>query len=185
MTEKSLSSRRFSDPDDVDFQVIRGVESFQGFYRREIRKVTALAYAFTGSAAAAEDIAQESMLAAYRRWDEVGRLENPGAWVRRVIANQSVSAVRRRLVEARGLHRLALQGRDLVEPDLPSDSEWVWVQVRRLPRRQAQAVTLYYLEHLTMPEIAEILGCSAETVSTHLRRGRATLEKYLSKGERT
>lgn len=185
MTEKSLSSDRFTGIQDDDSPVIRGVEPFNGFYRREIRKVTALAYALSGSAAAAEDIAQESMLAAYRRWDEVGRLENPGAWVRRVIANQSVSTIRRRVVEANGIRRLAQQENGVIEPDLPSDSEWVWTQVRRLPRRQAQAVTLYYLEHLTMPEIAQILGCSAETVSTHLRRGRATLEKYLSKGDRT
>lgn len=185
MTEKFRSAQRYTSANDLDTPVIRGAESFQGFYRREIRKVTALAYALSGSATAAEDIAQESMLAAYRRWDEVGRLENPGAWIRRVIANQSVSVIRRRVVEAKGLYRLAQQGQEAVDPDLPSDSEWVWVQVRRLPRRQAQAVTLYYLEHLTMPEIAEILGCSAETVSTHLRRGRATLEKYLSKGEST
>ena len=76
------------------------VESFDGFYAREYRLLVAFAHALTGSRAHAEDVAQEAMLAAYRRWDEVSRLDAPHAWVRRVCANLAVSFVRRRMVEA-------------------------------------------------------------------------------------
>ena len=57
--------------------------------------------------------------------------------------------------------------------DLP-DRE-VWDLVRRLPKRQAQAVALHYLEDLPVSEIAEILECSPGSVKTHLSRGRQAL----------
>ena len=50
-----------------------------------------LAYALSGSRAAAEDLAQEAFLAAHKSWDKVGGYEKPEAWVRRVVANMSVS----------------------------------------------------------------------------------------------
>ena len=55
-----------------------------------------IAYAVSGSRMAAEDLAQEAMLVAYRRWDEVASLERPGAWVRRVVLNRAASLFRRR-----------------------------------------------------------------------------------------
>jgi RNA polymerase sigma-70 factor (ECF subfamily) len=66
---------------------------------------------------------------------------------------------------------------------LPSSSVEVWSEVRRLPHRQAQSIALYYIAGLTMPEIAETLGISKDTVNTHLRRGRSTLARRLGVGE--
>jgi len=34
-----------------------------------------------------------------------------------------------------------------------------------------------------MPEVAEVLGCSKETVNTHLRRARSTLAQRLGTQE--
>jgi len=64
------------------------------------------AYALTGSWEAAEDATQEAFLRAHRDWERVGRYDQPGAWVRRVAANLAVSALRRRLAEAKALLRL-------------------------------------------------------------------------------
>lgn len=154
-------------------------EQFDAFYRREIRKLVGLAYALSGSHLAADDIAQEAMLAAYKKWPEVGRLENPAAWVRRVVSNQAVSVVRRRVAEARGLSRLATRQAVSEVPEMPGESEWIWREVRRLPRRQIQVIALRYYDQLSLSEIAETLACSKETVNTHLRRARQTLDRRL------
>jgi RNA polymerase sigma-70 factor (ECF subfamily) len=154
-----------------------GVESFDGFYQREYRMLVALAYALTGSRAHAEDVAQEAMLAAYRRWDTVSRLDAPHAWVRRICANISVSFVRRRMVEARGLLTLHRR-RDDVEV-LQNDDATFWAEVRRLPRRQAQCVVLLYVYGCSVAEVAEVLGCSDGSVKTHLSRARAKLAARL------
>ena len=47
------------------------------------------------------------MLAVYRRWEDVERFDEPVAWARRTCANLAISAFRRRIVELRGLTRLA------------------------------------------------------------------------------
>lgn len=159
--------------------MVRVPESFESFYRRERSYMVGLAFVLSGSRLAAEDLAQEAFTAALRNWDEVGHLDQPAAWVRKVVSNNSVSMLRRVKAEARALGRAAIGGRWAPIPDLPPASLELWSEVRRLPRRQAEAVALYYIAGLTMPEIGEVLGCSKETVNTHLRRGRSTLAQRL------
>ena len=121
----------------------------------------------------------EAFLRAHRDWHRVGRYQYPGAWVRRVAANLATSALRRRLIEARALARVwARQEPALAE--LPASGADFWRAVRSLPRRQAQAVALHYLEDLPVAEIARVLGCAEGTVKAHLHHGRETLGRRLA-----
>ncbi len=162
-----------------DIPVVRGVESFDAFFRREYRAVLGLAMVLTRSRPVAEELTQEAFLATFRHWERVGRLDNPGAWVRRVVANRSVSTFRRSSAEAKALLRLNSHARRAISTDL-DDGMDVWREVRRLPRRQAQVVALTYFADLPRREVAEILGCSEETVKTHLERARGTLAGRLT-----
>ena len=158
--------------------VIRASESFERFFRREYRAVLGLAIVLTGDASSGEDVAQDAFLAMLRQWNRVAQMENPGAWVRQVVANRSVSRFRSVSAEARALLRLGRSidgGREL---DIEARLD-LWREVRRLPRRQAQAIALTYANGLSRNEVAEVLGCSEETVKTHLDRGRRALSKRL------
>ena len=158
--------------------VLRAVEPFDRFYAREFPRMVSIAYAVSGSRMAAEDLAQEAMIVAYRGWSEVGALERPGAWVRRVVLNRAASAYQRRRAEARALLRLApLRGEPPAE--LSAESAEFWHEVRRLPRRQAQAVALFYMEEASVAEIAEVMGCTESTVKVHLHHGRLALAQRL------
>lgn len=163
--------REWSDP-----VVIASTEEFEAFYTREYRAVVGLAYALSGNRSIAEDLAQEAFLAAYRNWGRIGGYEQPGAWVRRVVANLSVSAFRRRIAEAKALVRLGAR-EPLVE--LQSEDLEFWRAVRSLPRRQAQVVALHYLEDRPIAEIAEILEMAPGTVKKHLFDGRRALANRL------
>jgi len=153
------------------------LETFEGFYRRERRAIVGLAFVLSGSGAVAEELAQDAFLAALRDWERVGRLEEPSAWIRRVVANRSVSRFRRLALEARHARRGPAPqwwaSADVGDLDL-------WREVRRLPKRQAQVIALHYLHDLPRQEVAAILGCSEETVKTHLERARRTLATRLS-----
>ena len=144
--------------------VVRAVEPFETFYAREFRSVVGLAYALSGSRSSAEDLAQEAFVAAHKKWDQIGGYDKPEAWVRRVVSNLSVSRFRRRTSEMKAISRLAGFRR---------------VQVRRLPKRQAQAVALHYLEDMSINDIAAVLECSPNTVKVHLHKGRQTLADRL------
>ncbi len=157
--------------------VVRAVESFDAFFGREFRAVAALAYTLSGSRLAAEDLAQDAFVAAYRQWTRIAGYDDPGAWVRRVVANRAMSLLRRRSAEARALLRI---GRDRhAIPEMSPPAEELWRAVRELPKRQAQAVALHYLEDMSLADIGAVLEISPGTAKAHLHRARRTLAARL------
>ncbi len=164
--------------DRIDPPVEASPERFEDFYLREYPGVVGLAYALSGSRWGAEDLAQEAFLAAHRDWQRIGSYERPAAWVRRVVANLSVSAVRRRAAEAKALARVALRRGEPV-PDLAAADPEFWAAVRALPRRQAQVVALFYLEDRSIADVAGILDMTLGTVKRHLYDGRKALARRL------
>jgi len=156
-------------------------ESFEDFYRREYPRLLVLARALAGDLAA-EDVAQESMVVAYRQWARVSALGSPTGYVRGICAHQAVSWVRRRMSERRAVRRLAGRRVSQVEP-LTGEGEQFWSEVRRLPHRQAQVTALFYALDLPVAEVAEALGCAEGTVKVHLSRARAQLATRLGTTE--
>ena len=55
----------------------------------------------------------------------------------------------------------------------------VYAALDRRPAREQLAVSLYYIEALTLDEVGEILGVSASRVSQLLRRARAEVRKII------
>lgn len=184
VTGVSLDEETRETPIEADHRV-PVVRTFDGFVREHDRRLVGLAYTLSGSRSVAEDLAQDALLAAYKRWDEVSQMDDPAAWVRRVVANRAVSHVRRRVSEAKGLVRLGLERPKADVPSLSAGTEAIWAEVRRLPRRQRQVIALRYYDQLSMSEIADVLGCSKESVNTHLRRARTTLARRLPEGDVT
>jgi len=161
---------------------------FDAFYRREIRSVVGLAYTLCGSRSDAEELAQTAFADAFRDWERIGRMEKPGAWVRRAVANRAVSRRRRTANEALTLVRLGSRLRDAepAEPALTVESAAFFAEVRKLPARQAQVVALHYWEDYSVAEIADVLDVSPGTVKTNLHRARLRLAERLGLGtERT
>ena len=144
---------------------------FDDFYRAELPHLVTFARALCGGAVA-DDVAQEAMLAAYRKWRVVGDLEHPEAWVRRTCGNLAMSQYRRTQVELRALTRLSSRP---PTPALKPADEAFWAAIRRLPKRQAQAAALRYLYNLDVADIARTLEITEGSVKQHLTRARARL----------
>jgi RNA polymerase sigma-70 factor (ECF subfamily) len=157
-------------------------ETFDMFFARERDAVLGLAFALIGDRAVAEEVAQEAFLEAFRKWDRIAGYDEPGAWVRRVVANMSVSTFRRRRGELRMLTRL-VAGQDRVVPELSPATLAFWQAVRALPKRQAQVTALFYLEDRPIADIALVLQMAEGTVKKHLHDGRKTLVKTLDLDE--
>ncbi len=158
--------------------VVGSSETFEDFYAREFPAAVGLAFVLSGSRTGSEDLAQEAFLAAHRDWDRIAEFERPDLWLRRVLANMSMSMFRRRYAEARALARLAARTATTV-PELSADDAEFWAAVRSLPRRQAQVIALHYLDDRPVTEIAEILGTATGTVKKHLHDGRQNVVRRL------
>lgn len=154
--------------------------TFSVFFHDEHPRLVAVAHALTGDRGQAEDIAQEALLRAYRRWDVVGGYDKPGAWVRRVVLNLATSGRRRRRSEHRAVLRLAAappaSTSDPVDSVVAAD---VWAVVRALPRQQRAAITLHYLADESVADIAVALGCAEGTAKAHLHQARRSLARTL------
>lgn len=152
-------------------------EPFVRFFRAEYPAVVSLVYGLSGSRSAAEDVAQEAFLRAHRDWRRVASMDSPEGWIRRVAINLATSRWRRLKAEASALTKLSPPA-SFVPPD--NHFSPFWEEVRRLPSRQAQAVTLHYLEDMSVQEIARVLQVAEGTVKALLSQGRERLRRQLT-----
>jgi RNA polymerase sigma-70 factor (ECF subfamily) len=152
-------------------------DGFASFYERERASVLGLAFVLCGRLGVAEELTQEAFLRAFRDWDRLAGYDEPGAWVRRVVANLATSSWRRRASETKAMVRL--RARREPPQELHTDDDEFWASVRALPTRQAQCVALHYLEDRPVAEIAEVLGIAEPTVRVHLHAGRKALAATL------
>jgi RNA polymerase sigma-70 factor (ECF subfamily) len=143
----------------------------EDFFRTEQPRMVALALALTGVPEVARDLAQESLVKAYRAWPAVRAMDKPGAWLRRVTINAAMSWHRSHRREAAAHARLGWTT-TVQQPE--SESNRFWEAVRALPERQRAAIALHYLEDMSVAEVAAALDLAAAPVKTSVLMGRAT-----------
>ena len=135
--------------------------------------MVAIAHALLRYGTTAEDLTQEAFLAAHRNWDRISTYEDPGAWVKRVLINRTTSVRRRLGAELRAIARLGHDPDRGTIPEISPQATEVWDEVRRLPRRQQQAIVLHYVDQLAVQEVSEVMGCSSGAVKSLPRSRRA------------
>ncbi|MFC4783935.1 SigE family RNA polymerase sigma factor [Nocardioides sp. MAHUQ-72] len=122
------------------------------------------AYLLAGNHADAEDIAQQTLMKAYRSWSRVQASDSPTAYLRRMLTNTYLSFRRPR---GRRLELLTAPPEELHAPaGGPEDRMVLWPHVRSLPPRQRAVIVLRYYEDLSEQEIADALGCSRGNVKS-------------------
>jgi RNA polymerase sigma-70 factor (sigma-E family) len=151
-------------------------EEFDGFMRGRWPAMVRLAYALTGDAGHAEDVAQAAFARAYASWGRVRRAGDPDAYVRRIVINEHRSRFRRHRVaeELRGDLADTLGGSS--QPGPEDRSELLDALDRLGPRQRAVVVLRYWLD-LSEAETAAALNCSVGTVKSQASRALATLRK--------
>jgi RNA polymerase sigma-70 factor (ECF subfamily) len=156
------------------------VLSFEQFFMAEHVRLVAIAIALAPDRETAQDVAQETLARAFAHWDRVRTLDQPGAWVRRILINLLIDNHRRRTREDGAVLRL------LSESSTSSSSEDVdgfIALIRRLPERQRVAVVLRYLDDLSVDDVAYSMNVAQGTVKSLLFKARQTLADELTRIE--
>lgn len=129
------------------------------------------------SRADAEEIAQETMIAAWQSWQTI---REPAAWVR-TTATRKLWKRNHQQLTTMSLDENTAQ-LPVSEPDLAVFSEEqqkVIGLLRRLPQAQRTVAALHY-DGLTSEEIAVATRKPATTVRSHLRHARTALKEVIA-----
>jgi RNA polymerase sigma-70 factor (sigma-E family) len=141
------------------------------FYKDSYVPMVRLAILLTGSTEVAQDLVQDSFVKLHRRWTAI---DDPQAYLRRVVVNTCRSHHRRRARDVNARDRLVA---DLTPVVLAADE--LGDALARLPYRQHAALVLRFYEDLSEADIARALGCRPGTVGSLVSRGLAELRKVV------
>jgi len=149
---------------------------FRSFYLAQAGQIRQLALFLTGDVGAADDLAQESLLRAYRHWHRIKR-DDPAPYVRRIVVNLHRNRIRRAIVERR--HRpSAPEPSGEHAPEVDEALRVARALGRLSPVRRA-AVVLRYYEDLPEAEIARVLDRPIGTIKSDLHRALRQLKPLL------
>ncbi len=178
-----------SSPNEVDSewewmqQVARGeARAGRRLVDAYLGPITRFAFRMLGSAAEAEDVAQEAFLRLWRQapsWEPRAKV---GTWLHRVAHNLCIDRLRaRREVQVGEMP----EGED-PRPSVPTQLERLHTAravsdaLQALPERQRAAITLVYYQGLDNREAAEVMGVHVDALESLLSRARRSMRKHIA-----
>ena len=147
---------------------------FELQYERLVRALTVVA----GDRETAADAVQEAFVRAHLRWRRISRYDDPVGWIRRVAINQLRDDHRRRGRKQRALARLASRETTV---SMPPELDEFDRLLADLPRQQRATTALFYVDGLSIAEIAVALDIAEGSVKSHLHDARTRLRPVLER----
>lgn len=137
-----------------------------------------VAYRIVGEREAAEDVAQEALLRACR---QIGRFRAEAAfttWLYRITVNAAREHLRSERRRQARWERQAVREAASASVDDPDSREGpLGALLRELPEKPRVALALFYVEELSLQQIAQAAGAPVGTVKAWLSRGREQLRR--------
>lgn len=165
---------------DSKENLIRLIEQYQNL-------IFSICLRLTGDYFAAEDLTQDTFIAAFRNWDKFeGGSEK--AWLCRIASNKCIdynrtSAIKALPVEEEDIHNIEASERDgplesVLNHEVMNELEQC---CRMLSPPYDRAAQMYFLEGKTAREIAQQTGVGVNTAKTRVARAREMLKKSFRK----
>jgi RNA polymerase sigma-70 factor (ECF subfamily) len=157
--------------------VLSDPEAFTAFYSQALPRVYGYLLTRCGGAAwLAEDLTQETFLAAVAEI-KLGRpVLDPIPWVVRIARNKFVDHIRRNLRDERKLLKVWQQTREGAS-ETQDGRESALNALRCVPLSQRAALSLRFQDGLSVSEVAKALGRSIHATESLLARGKETFKR--------
>ncbi|MBB2940842.1 RNA polymerase sigma-70 factor (sigma-E family) [Actinoplanes lutulentus] len=151
---------------------------FEEYVRARGDALRRFAYLLCGDRHLGEDLVQEVLVKAYRRWHRI-EADQPDSYLRTALVRSHVSWLRRR---SSGERPGAVAEDRPIAGDMADEQATradLWTRLALLSRAQRAVLVLRYYEDLDDKQIAEVLRCSPSTVRVHAARGLSRLRAEL------
>lgn len=166
-------------------------EAYGYLYKKSYREKYYIALKYMRNDTDAEDVLSDAYL---RAWEKLTTLKNPDlfcTWLGQIVARTAINALNKKKPL---LFASAADGDsdEPLIPDLPDErieiqpelsyttkerSEIIESMLDALSDEQRVCIVMYYMEGMTAPEIADILGCPVSTVKSRLKYAKDNLHK--------
>lgn len=141
-----------------------------------------VSYRITGRQEDAEDALQEAFISAFKNLSSYRADATFGAWLKRIVVNKSINALKRRKHELMPDDETWDRGE--IEPAGDYREELTIDRVKKaieeLPDGYRAVLSLYLLEGYDHQEIAGILGITESTSKSQLNRAKGKLREKLT-----
>ncbi len=153
--------------------------AFEALGRRFEKRLLAHAWRLTGDVELARDVAQDAWADITRRIRSLDDTAAFHAWAFRIVTRRAADAIRRNRRKRAGLAAFAAEPREDGEAsesmDAAATAPSLAAALAGLPAEQRAAIALFYLEDMSVAEIAAALDVPAGTVKTRLMAARDKL----------
>lgn len=156
--------------------------AFTLLVREHRNLVLAVALAVVRDRELAEDVTQETFLAAF---PSLPTLRDPAAfpaWLRRIARRQCARVLRRRRLPTQPLEVAGASATDIDPAQIVEDKETrnaAFGALWRIPAAQREVIALHYIEGMSQRRIAALLGLRVTTVNNRMHEGRVRLRHEL------
>ena len=160
---------------------------FEALVNAYLDRLVGYAFHRLGDVQDAEDVVQEVFVRAYAERSQRKEIIKTGPYLYRMVANACIDFLRKRRVstvplEEVGGEEFAAGGKSPAQVAIAAEeARRAEELLQRLPARQAEVIRLRVFDELRLNEIAEVVGCSLNTVSARLRYGFRKLRKIVSR----
>lgn len=143
-------------------------------------RLQTIAWSILRDAGEAEDAVQETLVKAWKAWSTGSYYQDRFGWAARICVNHCLST--RRRLSTRGFFGRQAIPQTASVPDSQRDPSLLDVDraYQRLSLKQRAALTLNKYHGYSVEECAELMGCGAGSVRTHIARALATLREELT-----
>lgn len=181
-------------PDDVQLvarSLKQDAEAFGLLIDRHATAIMNLAYRMVGNRAEAEDLAQETFLAAFKSLATFRADSKFSTWLYRIASNKCKDWLRVKR-PGHGLHDVDVDVEESLDahvsegrtPEQLLSQQQVALEleqaIQRLPPLYREAFILKHVEGLSYEEMQEILGVNGDTLKMRVYKGRLQLSRELA-----
>ena len=157
---------------------LAGVDAFREFYDQALPRIYRYFYHRCGRAAGtAEELTQETFLAAVTELRKGRRVDDPPAWIRGIARHKLIDHYRRQARSARVSAIAQPISGDTAVWDIAEERELTLRTLDALPALQRAALVLRYLDDLSVPDVARALGKSVHATESLLARGKESFRR--------
>ena len=165
-------------------------DEFWSMAQTQTRFLYNLAFKYVGNRYDAEDLVQETLYTACRKFDQLRDSRKFKSWMFTILRNHFLKSQRKKdpvqpNEYENGVDYLSQLVSVSVQQDVATvieqkmEAETIQLTLNRLPEKYKTVLILYYIEDSSYQEVAEMLGVPIGTVMSRLSRAKQMMKKAL------